>query len=42
MWYVKLNETVLPTPYQTYADCMAEVWRLKETMIAVCVEPVML
>lgn len=42
MWYVQLDGTILPTPYQTYDACMAEVNRLKETMIAVCVEPVLL
>lgn len=40
MWYVELNGRIIPTPYQRYDDCMAEVRRLKNTMIAVCVRPV--
>ena len=40
MWYVKLNNTILPTPYQHFSDCLAECQRLHQTMIAVCTEPV--
>lgn len=38
MWYVKLNDTILPTPYQFFSDCLAECNKLKETMVAVCTE----
>lgn len=24
MWYVKLNDTIIPTPYQFFSDCLAE------------------
>ena len=40
MWYVKLNDTIIPTPYQFFSDCLAECQRLKQTMVAVCTEPV--
>lgn len=40
MWYVKLNGTILPTPYLHYSDCFDACNRLKEEMIAVCTEPV--
>lgn len=40
MWYVKLNNTILQTPYQFFSDCLAECQRLYQTMIAVCTEPV--
>lgn len=40
MWYVKLNGTILPTPYLYYSDCFDACNRLKEEMIAVCTEPV--
>ena len=30
MWYVKLNDTILPTPYQFFSDCLAECNKLKE------------
>ena len=40
MWYVKLNDTIIPTPYQYFSDCLAECNKLKETMVAVCTEPV--
>ena len=40
MWYVKLNDTILPTPYQFFSDCLSECQRLKQTMVAVCTEPV--
>ena len=42
MWYVKLNDTNLPTPYQYFSDCLAECQRLHQTMIAVCAEPVLI
>jgi hypothetical protein len=42
MWYVKLNDTIIPTPYQFFSDCLAECQRLKQTMIAVCTEPVLI
>lgn len=42
MWYVKLNNTILPTPYQYFSDCLAECQRLNQTMIAVCTEPVLI
>ncbi|MDD4699412.1 MAG: hypothetical protein PHV07_04030 [Oscillospiraceae bacterium] len=42
MWYVKLNNTILPTPYQYFSDCLAECQRLHQTMIAVCTEPVLI
>ncbi len=40
MWYVKLNDTVLPTPYQYFHDCLDECRRLSEEMCAVRTEPV--
>ena len=40
MWYVKLNDNVLPTPYQYFHDCMEECRRLSEEMCAVRTEPV--
>jgi hypothetical protein len=40
MWYVKLNNTILPTPYQYFHDCMEECRRLDEEMCAVSTEPV--
>lgn len=40
MWYVKLNDKIIPTPYQFFSDCLSECQRLKQTMIAVCTEPV--
>lgn len=42
MWYVKLNNTILPTPYQYFSDCLAECNRLSKEMIAVCTEPVLI
>jgi hypothetical protein len=42
MWYVNLNGRVLPTPYQQYRDGMDECERLKRTMIAVIVYPVLI
>ena len=40
MWYVKLNDSILPIPDQSFSECLAECNKLKETMIAVCAEPV--
>ncbi len=40
MWYVKLNNTILPTPYQYFSDCLKECKRLQWVMVAVCTEPV--
>ena len=40
MWYVKLNDTILPQPYQYFSDCMEECRRLDEEMVAVRTEPV--
>ncbi len=40
MWYVKLNDTVLPTPYQNFSDCLRECKRLQSQMCAVFAEPV--
>ena len=40
MWYVKLNGTILPTPYQYFGDCMDECRRLDDEMVAVMTEPV--
>ena len=40
MWYVKLNNTILPTPYQYFSDCLAECKRLQRVMVAVFSEPV--
>lgn len=40
MWYVKLNDTVLPTPYQYFKDCLNECIRLSHEMCAVRTEPV--
>ncbi len=40
MWYVKLNNTILPTPYQYFSDCLAECKRLQWVMVAVFSEPV--
>lgn len=42
MWYVKLNGTILPTPYQYFSDCLAECKRLQRTMCAVSTEPVLI
>lgn len=42
MWYVKLNNRIIPTPYQFFSDCLAECQRLHQTMIAVCTEPVLI
>lgn len=42
MWYVKLNGNILPTPYQRFEDCMEEVRRLQNTMVAVCVDAVLI
>lgn len=36
MWYVVVNDKVIPTPYQYYSDALDEAIRLKETMCAVC------
>lgn len=41
MWYIELNGTLLPTPYQYYDDCMAEIRHMQETMVAICVRPVL-
>lgn len=41
MWYIELDGEILPTPYQTYDACMAEIKRLQETMIGVCLYPVL-
>lgn len=41
MWYIELDGTLLPTPYQRYEDCMAEIKRLQKTMIGVCLYPVL-
>jgi hypothetical protein len=40
MWYVKLNDTILPTPYQYFSDCLEECTKLQWEMVAVCTEPV--
>lgn len=40
MWYVKLNNTILPTPCQYFSDCLKERKRLQWVMVAVCTEPV--
>ncbi len=40
MLYVKLNNTILPTPYQYFSDCLKECKRLQWVMMAVCTEPV--
>lgn len=40
MWYVKLNDTILPTPYQYFSDCLTECKRLQLVMVAVFSEPV--
>ncbi len=40
MWYVKLNNTILPTPYQYFSDCLTECKRLQWVMVAVFSEPV--
>ena len=40
MWVVKLNDTVLPTPYQNFSDCLAACKRLQRKMVAVFAEPV--
>ena len=40
MWYVKLNNTILPTPYQYFSDCLKECKRQQWVMVAVCTEPV--
>ena len=42
MWYVKLNGTILPIPYQHFSDCLAECKRLQRTMCAVSTEPVLI
>lgn len=42
MWYVELNGTIIPTPYQYYQDCLEECIRLREEMCAVCTRPVRL
>lgn len=42
MWYIKINDTIHPTPYQFFSDCLAECKRIQREMIAVCVNPVKL
>lgn len=37
---IKNNDKIIPTPYQYFSDCLAECQRLKQTMVAVCTEPV--
>ena len=40
MWYVELNDRIIPQPYQYFHDCMEECRRLDEEMIAVSTRPV--
>ena len=40
MWYVRLNNAILPTPYQYFSDCLKECKRLQWVMVAVCTEAV--
>ena len=42
MWYVKLNGTLLPTPYQYYSDCRAACEELKKKTVAAITEAVFL
>ncbi len=40
MWYVQLNNQILPQPYQFFDDCFQECLRLQRTMVAVSTNPV--
>lgn len=42
MWYVQIDDTILPTPYQYFSDCLDECKRIQREMVAVCVTPVKL
>lgn len=35
MWYVVVNNRVLPTPYQSFSDALTEANRLQWSMCAV-------
>lgn len=38
MWYIKVNGTLLPTPYRFYKDAFADVDRIKELYGPCCVD----
>ncbi len=40
MWYIQIDNTILPTPYQYFSDCLAECKRIQREMVAVFVNPV--
>lgn len=40
MYYVKLNDNILPTPYQYIDDAWNEAYRLKSEMCAVRIDVV--
>ena len=42
MWYIQIDDTILPTPYQYFSDCLAECKRIQLKMVAVFVNPVKL
>lgn len=42
MWYIQIDDKILPTPYQYFSDCLAECKKIQREMVAVFVNPVKL
>lgn len=40
MWYVKYNNTILPTPYRTLSECLDAIRVLQSTVGPGLYEPV--
>jgi len=40
MWYVMLNEKIIPNPFLRYEDCMAEIRRIQSQGVACLARPV--
>lgn len=41
-WYVKINDTVLPTPYRTMRDALEAINRLQKELGPALYEPILL
>jgi hypothetical protein len=41
MWYVEINDKIIPIPYKTYDACMEAIRHYQETMIGIRIRPVL-
>lgn len=41
-WYIELDGKILPTPYGSYDACMEEIRRMRETLVAPCLNAVLI